>query len=79
MRIGLYPGTFDPFTNGHEEIVRRAAKVFGRVVVAVAESSRKQPMFSLDERIDLIGAVFADLPEVSVTGYEGLTVETAKA
>ncbi|MGI9290216.1 MAG: pantetheine-phosphate adenylyltransferase [Gammaproteobacteria bacterium] len=73
----LYPGTFDPFTNGHEEIVRRAVGVFGRVVIAVATSARKEPMFSLDERIELISSIFADTPEVSVIGYEGLTVNVA--
>jgi len=74
----LYPGTFDPLTNGHEEIVRRAVGIFGRVVIAVAKSSRKQTLFSLDERIEMISAVFADLPAVSVIGYEGLTVDIAK-
>jgi pantetheine-phosphate adenylyltransferase len=74
----LYPGTFDPFTNGHEEIVRRASSVFGRVVVAVAASNRKEPLFSLDERIQLIQAVFADSPAVEVVGYDGLTVNVAK-
>ena len=74
----LYPGTFDPFTNGHEEIVRRAARLFGRVVIAVAESARKQPLFSLDERISLISRVVSDIQDVEVTGYEGLTVATAR-
>jgi pantetheine-phosphate adenylyltransferase len=74
----LYPGTFDPFTNGHEEIVRRISRTFGRVVVAVAASSRKQPLFNLDERISLIQGVVGDLADVEVTGYEGLTVEVAR-
>jgi pantetheine-phosphate adenylyltransferase len=74
----LYPGTFDPFTNGHEEIVRRAAGIFGHVVIAVATSSRKQPLFSLDERIDMINTIFVDLPAVSVIGFEGLTVDAAQ-
>ena len=74
----LYPGTFDPFTNGHEEIVRRASSVLGRVVVAVAASNRKAPLFSLDERIQLIQTIFADDPAVEVVGYDGLTVEIAK-
>ena len=73
----LYPGTFDPFTNGHEEIVRRISATFGRVVVAVAASSRKQPLFNLDERISLIQSVVSDLADVEVIGYEGLTVEVA--
>ena len=74
----LYPGTFDPFTNGHEGIVRRAAKVFGGVVIAVAASPSKAPTFSLDERISLIQQVVGDVPGVEVTGYEGLTVEVAR-
>jgi pantetheine-phosphate adenylyltransferase len=74
----LYPGTFDPFTNGHEEMVRRAVAVFGRVVVAVATSSGKQPMFDQAERISLIREVMQDVPEVEVVGYEGLTVELAQ-
>ena len=74
----LYPGTFDPFTNGHEELVMRAARIFGRVVVAVADSSRKQPLFSLDERIALIEGVLGDNPAVEVVGYKGLTVEVAR-
>lgn len=77
-RGALYPGTFDPFTNGHEDIVRRAAAVFGRVVIAVAASSGKQPVFDLNTRISLIRDVLGDLPAVEVVGYEGLTVEVAR-
>jgi pantetheine-phosphate adenylyltransferase len=73
----LYPGTFDPFTNGHEEMVRRAAGLFSRVIVAVAASSKKQPVFDLTRRIELINAVVGDLDNVAVVGYEGLTVEVA--
>jgi pantetheine-phosphate adenylyltransferase len=74
----LYPGTFDPFTNGHEEIARRAAKLFGRVVIAVATSSAKAPLFTLDERINLIRAVLEDLADVDVVGYDDLTVQAAR-
>ena len=73
----LYPGTFDPFTNGHEEMVRRAASMFSRVIVAVAASPRKQPLFDLSQRIELINDVVGDLANVEVVGYEGLTVEVA--
>lgn len=73
----LYPGTFDPFTNGHEELVRRTAGLFGRVIIAVAASPRKQPLFTLDERIELIKSVVGDVPGIEVVGYEGLTVEVA--
>jgi pantetheine-phosphate adenylyltransferase len=74
----LYPGTFDPFTNGHEEIARRISRIFGRVVIAVAASTKKQPLFNLEERISLIKAVLSDLPDIEVVGYEGLTVEVAR-
>jgi pantetheine-phosphate adenylyltransferase len=74
----MYPGTFDPFTNGHEEMVRRAAKLFGRVVIAVAASPAKRPLFTLAERIALIRSVVGDVQEIEVIGYEGLTVEFAR-
>lgn len=73
----LYPGTFDPFTNGHEELVRRTAGLFGRVIIAVAASPKKQPLFTLDQRIELIKSVVGDVPGIEVVGYEGLTVEVA--
>ncbi|MCP4000726.1 MAG: pantetheine-phosphate adenylyltransferase [Gammaproteobacteria bacterium] len=74
----LYPGTFDPFTNGHEEIARRISRTFGRVVVAVAASSKKQPVFNLEKRISLIKTVLNDVSDLEVIGYEGLTVEVAR-
>ena len=78
MKIGaLYPGTFDPITRGHEELVRRCVRLFDRVVVAIAASPKKAPLFSLEERVALAQEVLRDLPEVSVTGYTGLTVDFA--
>jgi pantetheine-phosphate adenylyltransferase len=78
VKIGaLYPGTFDPVTRGHEDLVRRCVRLFDRVVVAVAASPKKAPMFSLEERVALAQEVLRDLPEVSVTGYSGLTVDFA--
>jgi pantetheine-phosphate adenylyltransferase len=71
----IYPGTFDPITNGHTDLVRRAAGIFDHVLVAVANNPRKAPMFQLDERIDLSRRVLADIPNVEVTGYDGLTVD----
>ncbi len=80
MPVGaMYPGTFDPITNGHHELVRRAARVFDEVVVAVAASPHKTPLFPLEERIRLAREVLADLPNVRVDGYTGLTVEYAQA
>ena len=75
----MYPGTFDPITNGHFELVRRASHLFDRVVVAIAASPGKTPAFDLEQRIELARIVLADLPNVSVDGYEGLTVEYAMA
>jgi len=70
----MYPGTLDPITNGHCDLVRRAAGLFDRVVVAVAESPSKQPMFSCAERIALARVALSGLSNVSVDGYDGLTV-----
>ena len=75
----LYPGTFDPLTNGHAAIIQRAAAMFDHVVVAVAASPAKTPLFNLDERIGQIEAVVSDISGVSVAGYDGLTVEFARA
>lgn len=75
----MYPGTFDPITLGHEDLVRRAARLFDRVVVAIAANPGKKPMFTLDERVGLARSVLADLEGVEVTGYEGLTVDFARA
>jgi pantetheine-phosphate adenylyltransferase len=74
----MYPGTFDPITLGHEDLVRRAARLFDRVVVAIAANPGKQPMFTLDERVELARSVLGDFASVEVTGYEGLTVDFAR-
>jgi len=75
----MYPGTFDPITLGHEDLVRRAAVLFDKVVVAIADSpGGKAPMFSTDERVAMATNALADLDNVEVTGYEGLTVDFAR-
>jgi pantetheine-phosphate adenylyltransferase len=74
----MYPGTFDPITNGHNDLVRRACRIFDKVVVAIAANPGKAPAFTLDQRVDLARRVLADLPNVEVTGYSGLTVEFAR-
>ena len=68
----IYPGTFDPFTCGHEDLVRRASRLFDQVVVAVAVSSGKKPFFTLDERVDMAKQVLADCTNVSVMPFSGL-------
>jgi pantetheine-phosphate adenylyltransferase len=74
----VYPGTFDPITNGHHDLVRRAAGIFERVVVAIAGHSTKKPLFTLEQRVDIAKRVLADIPNVEVVGYTGLTVEFAR-
>ena len=74
----LYPGTFDPITNGHYDLLRRSARIFGLVVVAIADNPGKAPLFSLSERVALAPGVLADVEGVEVTGYEGLTVDFAR-
>jgi len=72
MRRAVYPGTFDPFTRGHEDIVRRAAKLFDEVVLAVAESRGKRPFFTSDERIEMASEVLAPHANVTVLGFNSL-------
>ena len=67
----VYPGTFDPLTRGHEDVVRRAAKLFGEVVVAVA-ASRSETLFTLQERVDMASEIFDDYKNVRVIGFDGL-------
>ncbi|MEO1946043.1 MAG: pantetheine-phosphate adenylyltransferase [Methylophilaceae bacterium] len=73
-RIAVYPGTFDPITLGHEDIVRRAANLFDEVIVAVAVSANKNTLFSLDERIALTKAAF-DTSDIKVMGFDGLLMQ----
>ncbi len=77
-RSAFYPGTFDPITNGHHDLVRRAAGIFDRVVIGIAANPGKAPLFSLDARADLARRVLEDLPNVTVIGYAGLTVDFAR-
>lgn len=75
----MYPGTFDPITLGHEDLVRRAAGLFDRVVVAIAENpGSKAPMFTTEERVAMATNALADLENVQVRGYAGLTVDFAR-
>lgn len=78
LGIAIYPGTFDPLTNGHTGIVHRGAELFKTVIVAVAADTSKKTLFSLDERVDLTRQSFADTPNVLVEPFEGLTVEFAR-
>lgn len=75
MLTAVYPGTFDPITRGHEDLVRRAGRLFDRVVVAVAESRNKRPFFSMEERVAMTREALADVPHVSVEGFSGLLID----
>lgn len=75
----VYPGSFDPITRGHEDLVRRAANLFDEVIVAIAESPNKRPFFSLDERVDMARQVLADIPGVRVEGFSGLLLKFLEA
>ena len=78
MRTAIYPGSFDPITNGHLDVAQRAAKLFDRVILAVAASDSKNPLFSLRERTKLVAGCVAHLPNVEVDSFEGLLVEYAE-
>lgn len=77
--VAIYPGTFDPFTRGHEDLVRRASLLFNRVVVAVAESRGKAPIFTLDERVQIARDVVAPFGNVDVVGFDGLLMDFLRA
>src|SRR5260370_3896736 len=77
-KTAVYPGTFDPITNGHTDLVRRAASIFDRLVVAIAANPNKAPMFSLEQRVDMARRVLVDVQNVEVMGYVGLTVDVAR-
>ena len=75
MRTAIYPGSFDPLTNGHFDVVQRAAKLFDRIIVAVAKNEGKKPLFSLQERLALVKEATADMPNVESDAFEGLLVD----
>ena len=78
MKIAIYPGSFDPITSGHLNIIRRAANIFDRLIVCVMVNSGKNPMFTLEERVGLIRRVTSDIPNVEVDGSSELLAEYAK-
>jgi len=77
MKKALYPGTFDPITNGHYDIIERALRLFDKVIVAVAKNAQKKPMFSLQERIAMTTEACKEFENVEVIGFDNLTVELA--
>jgi pantetheine-phosphate adenylyltransferase len=78
MRIGVYPGSFDPITNGHLDVINRARNIFDKVVVAVARNPAKEPLFSSEERVRLIEENLRDRPNISVIAFDGLIVDLAR-
>ena len=74
MRRAIYPGTFDPITNGHFDIIKRACKIFDEIIVAIAQSEAKKPMFDHHRRIEMAKAVTKNYPKVKVIGFENLLV-----
>ena len=78
-RIGIYPGSFDPITNGHLDIINRASKLFDEVIILVAHNKNKVSRFSVNERVEMIKEAIKDYKNVKVDSYEGITVEYAKA
>lgn len=78
MKTAIYPGTFDPITNGHLDVIERAGRIFDHVVIAVAQNSNKNPLFSTEERLRLIQENIADNPQVEVISFDGLIVDLAE-
>ena len=78
MKTAVYPGSFDPVTNGHLDVIRRSAAVFDKVIVAVSVNSQKKPLFSIEERMELISIVTKDLPNVEVSTFTGLLADYAE-
>ncbi len=78
MTIAVYPGTFDPFTRGHEDLVRRASSIFTKLIVGVADSKNKRPIFTLEERIEIDKEVLSHYPNVEIAGFSGLLKDFAR-
>lgn len=77
-RIALFPGTFDPFTRGHQSIVDRALLLFDEVVIAIGCNTTKKPLFTVDERVNMLEQLYAQEPRVRVVAYSGLTIDAAR-
>ncbi len=75
MKRAIYPGTFDPITLGHLDIIKRACKIFDEIIVAVAENKAKKPMFDFKQRVEFVKKVTKDFPKVKVVGFDGLLVD----
>jgi pantetheine-phosphate adenylyltransferase len=78
MKIAIYPGSFDPFTYGHQNIIERSVKVFDQIIVAVAHNTSKKTIFTVEERVEILNEIFRDRDDVKVDYFEGLLVEYIK-
>ncbi|MCK5391620.1 MAG: pantetheine-phosphate adenylyltransferase [Deltaproteobacteria bacterium] len=78
MKIAIYPGSFDPFTNGHKNIIERSVKIFDQIIVAVAHNTSKKTIFTVEERVSILNEIFKDRDDVKVDYFEGLLVEYIK-
>lgn len=79
MRTAVFPGSFDPITLGHYDIVERAAPLFDKIIIAIGQNSQKKYMFSLEQRMDFIKRTFSEFPNVEVDHFEGLTIDYCKS
>ncbi|MBY5923341.1 pantetheine-phosphate adenylyltransferase [Ferrimonas balearica] len=77
-QTAIYPGTFDPITNGHLDLIQRASRMFDRVIVGIAASPSKRPLFTLEQRVELVKTVVAEMGNVEVVGFSGLLAEFAR-
>ncbi len=76
--VAIYPGSFDPITNGHVDIIERGLKVFDKIVIAVLENPKKEPLFTTKDRVAMIEEIFADVPRIEVKAFHGLLVDFAR-
>ncbi len=78
QRICLFPGTFDPITLGHVDVIKRSVSLFDKMIIAIGKNSQKAPMFTIEQRMAWIEEIFKDYPQISVMSYEGLTINFCK-
>lgn len=78
QRICLFPGTFDPITKGHVDVIERAVSLFDKLIIGIGINSSKQPMFSIEQRCNWMREIFKNEPRIEVAGYEGLTIDYCK-